>query len=138
MDVKTFNEIYEEVAIIQKYFVMVFDKNVFAIWTSLPASKKYYAFTLAVDGFRSLAEVISKNEFDDAYLFEDKKAAYVKELSDFVCKAVFDMDISGYDYAHQIFDEHVLGRFRINAVSSAYKIADIIGLDEDEMINGLD
>lgn len=138
MDVKSFNEIYAEVANIQKYFVMVFDKNIFTIWTSLPASKKYHKFVLAVDDFLSLAMAISKSGFKEDYQLEDSKSAYVKDLLSYVCKAVFDLDISGYDYAHQILDERVLGSYRINAVSSAYKIADIIGLDEDEMINGLD
>lgn len=138
MDVKTFNKIYAEAQNIQKYFIMIFDMNIFNIWTSENADRKYHCFSIALNDLRQCGHAVIVNKFEDDYEFSEDHSSSICSLLKVICKAVFDQDISGFKDAHQIFDDSVLSGYRINATMSARNIADIIGLDEDEMINGLD
>lgn len=134
MDVKTIKEIQAELLNIQKYFIKIFDKNVFVIWTSPIASSKYRLFSEAMN--RMISILSFENEMTEDGFIKTFQANS-GDLN-IICKAVFDLDISGYDYAHQIFEDSFLSEARVEAINSACKIADTIGLAEEEMVNGLD
>ena len=130
MDVKTFNELYAEVAKIHRYFVNLVDMNANELWSDKDALEKYKNLLIC---FNELREAVSEeaDSYDDDYT----------PMFLFICKAIYDDDINGANLSHILFEDEKMIEMRIEALAAVDVIAEGIALDEIEKLelrNGIE